>query len=274
MQNHQKYEIDHWITKNGVHIPILRQPVFKGHTAKETRNILKNSQKGDESHLAFENVKKMARINHIALDVSIKEPIDEDVLITQVQSLRDIADEFPQVEEFLKKHNQKLALKVEAFKASDKLGDHTSNVSSADTDPSTNVICLNSKSEQFKGTLEECVEASLKFGKKHKWGNGVLSTNELGHTAVHEFGHIMQNVLADKLGDSKSEVRGEILQIAMGKCGLKEKPRNISSYGNKNDSELISECIADAYFNGKNANKFSIEIYNYMKRKLGKKGVK
>ena len=209
---------------------------------------------------------KLAKL--LGIDLTQKHKIDEEVLIIQLDFLKKVSEEFPQVEKIMRqKYGHGLAVTVEPH------GESKEDTASGYTSNEDGVIHLNGSVPPFDGDLEDAVTNSKKYGHKHKWGNSVLSTSEVGHTAVHEFAHLIQYALQYKMGTGVRDTQEEIMQIAMGEAGISEIPTNISVYANKgketgNRSELISECIADAYFNKEKAHPLSVEIWKLCKRRL------
>ena len=69
------------------------------------------------------NAQKLAELYHINLKQN--DPINEEILISQIQGLRDISDELPQVEKLLQKYyGHGLEVVVEKFDKSDKIGEN------------------------------------------------------------------------------------------------------------------------------------------------------
>lgn len=199
--------------------------------------------------------------NNIEIDNAGK--LDKEILDAQVNSLEAVSKQFPQVQTELEKmygHGLKVSVVSK--------GETSDDVAPGYTKREDGIIRLNSSNPPFNGNISQAVSASERFGRKGKFGS-TLSSSALGHTAIHEYAHLMQYAFQHKENVSITEATNKVLSTAMSRAGMKELPKTISSYANKNHFELISECVADAYFNKDKANSLSLEIYKLYKESLG-----
>lgn len=251
-----------WFTANGNHIPI-----FEGETKAQALSRFKGEQlEKSVFRNKNDNAVRLAKLYGIKLTQN--EIIDEEVLITQIEALKQMQEELPQIAKILKENKEPpTSIVVDRLKDDEETGATKSAL--GDHSPVSNELRINSNTDAFSGDLKKLTEFMERVNRSSKFGPGLASTNDIRHIIVHEYAHAAVKALKLKWKTSKYEAIEDVLKIACDRAGLSNIPTNISSYGNTNHEELLVECATRGYLYGKKADKLSREIWNVLKKNLG-----
>ena len=136
--------------------------------------------------------------------------------------------------------------------------------------PASNEIAINSKYMGNEASLtqayDECVQRGFHPSRGNKSAAQAL--------AAHEFGHLINQSVANKWGYSLDKAADVIVDTARRVTkhkGVVQMARKISEYATASNAETVAEALSDVYCNGSKARAESKAIVKAAKTLLGQK---
>ena len=194
--------------------------------------------------------------------VNPKDIVSETDMVSNRMSDPNITDDFLQTSRDLQKQYGERS-QLQAFKIAQLKGRSAQNVLGY-YNPATNEIAINGKymgnEQALTQAYDECVQNGFHPSRGSKSAAQAL--------ASHEYGHLLTQSVANKVGmnfDRAANMIVEAARIATKHKGSVQLARKISEYATASNAETIAEALSDVYCNGSKAKRESKAIVNAAK---------